>query len=141
MYVRWVVRRHKNEATANVVFYDSYLVESFRDERNSPRQRTLCYLGNIRQIDGKFPTIERELFLLRAEQILANVPAVAPEAREHVMQLLRRKVPPLTHAEVHAAFANHLRWYYHWRRLNGDAPSREELLRQIEGAAEGVGPV
>src|SRR5262245_56851353 len=41
MYVRWVVHRHKNAATTNVVFYDAYLVESFRDEGRTPRQHLL----------------------------------------------------------------------------------------------------
>jgi hypothetical protein len=141
MYVRWVVRRHKNWATANVVFYDAYLVESFRDERGRPRQNTICYLGNIRQIDGVFPTIERELFLLRAERILASTPGVPPEERAPILDLLRRKVPPLTQGEVQVAFINNLRWYYNWFRERGGAPSREELLRLIDEAAEGPGPL
>jgi hypothetical protein len=141
MYIRWVVRRHKNEATANVVFYDAYLVESTRDERNSPRQHTRCYLGNIRQIDGVFPTIERELFLFRADRILASTPDIPPEERAAVLEQLRRKVPALTPGEVDVAFRNHLRWYYHWRRGHGRAPSRQELLELIDAAAEHVGPI
>ena len=80
MYIRWIVRRHKNASTANVVFHDAYLVESFRDLRETPRQRMVCYLGNIRQIDDEFPAIERELFLLRAERILASTPGVSATA-------------------------------------------------------------
>jgi predicted MarR family transcription regulator len=59
MYVRWVVRKHKNASVADTSFHDAYLVESYRDENGNPRQRTICYLGNIRQIAGEFPAIER----------------------------------------------------------------------------------
>lgn len=141
MYIRWVVRKHKNAATANVAFYDAYLVESYRDERNNPRQHTICYLGNIREIDGAFPTIERELFLLRADRILASMPELACENREEVLDLLRQKVPALTEDEVALAFRNNLRWYYRWWRDHGGAPTREELLSLIETAAESAGPL
>jgi hypothetical protein len=141
MYIRWVVRRHKNESTANVVFYDAYLVESYRDERNNPRQHTICYLGNIRQIDGAFPTIERELFLIRAERILVGASIVPPEERESILQLLHRKVPALTVSEVQVAFRNNLSWYYRWRLDHGGAPSREELLQLIDSAADTIGSV
>jgi len=141
MYVRWVVRKHKNAATANVVFYDAYLVQSYRDDRNTPRQQMLCYLGNIRQIDGTFPTIERELFLLRAERILASTSDIASTDRELVLDLLRQKVPALTPDEVMVAFHNNVRWYYRWCRDHGGAPTRDELLRMIDRAAENIGPV
>jgi hypothetical protein len=141
MYIRWVVRKHKNEATANVVFYDAYLVESYRDERNNPRQHTICYLGNIRQIDGAFPTIERELFLLRAERILASTPEVPLDERALVVDMLREKVPALTEGEVREAFRNNIRWYYRWCRDRGSALTREELLRLIEGADDGMSPL
>jgi hypothetical protein len=141
MYIRWVVRKHKNEATANVVFYDAYLVESYRDQRNNPRQQTICYLGNIRQIDGAFPTIERELFLLRADRILASTPGAACEERGTILSLLRQKVPELTTSEVLVAFRNNLRWYYRWWREHGGAPTREELAQFIDTAAESIGPL
>lgn len=141
MYIRWVVRKHKNEATANVVFYDAYLVESYRDERNNPRQHTICYLGNIRQIDGAFPTIERELFLLRADRILASTPGAACENHEAIVLLLRQKVPELTTTEVTVAFRNNLRWYYRWWREHGGAPTREELMQFIDTAADSIGPM
>ncbi len=141
MYIRWVVRKHKNASTANVVFHDAYLVESYRDERNTPRQRMICYLGNIRQIDDEFPTIERELFLLRAERILASTPDLPPDEREPALQLLRQKFPELNEAQVEEAFRNNLRWYYGWWRERGRDLSRKELLELIERAAEGIGPV
>jgi hypothetical protein len=141
MYIRWVVRKHKNEATANVVFYDAYLVESYRNERNNPRQQTICYLGNIRQIDGTFPLIDRELFLLRAERILSSTPGVACDHREAIVALLRQKVPELTTTEVQLAFRNNLRWYYRWWCEHGGAPNRAELLQMIDSAAESVGPM
>ena len=141
MYIRWVVRKHKNATTANVVFYDAYLVESYRDERNNPRQHTICYLGNIRKIDGAFPTIERELFLLRADRILASMPELACEEREPVLNMLRQKVPALTEREVALAFRNNLRWYYCWWREHGGAPTRQELLELIDTAAESAGPL
>jgi hypothetical protein len=141
MYVRWVVRKHKNATTANVVFYDAYLVQSYRDDRNNPRQQTLCYLGNIRQIDGLFPTIERELFLLRAGRILCSTPTIPLEEHPSILELLRQKVPELTADEVRVAFRNNLRWYYRWCREHGGAPSSDELLKLIEHAAETIGPV
>jgi hypothetical protein len=141
MYIRWVVRRHKNASTADVVFHDAYLVESYRDERDTPRQRMICYLGNIRQIDGEFPTIERELFLLRAERILASTPSVPLDERGPALQLLRRKFPELSEAEVEEAFRNNLRWFYQWQRERGRTLTREELLDMVERAADGVGPV
>ncbi len=72
MYVKWVVRRHKNEELANIVFYDAYLVQSYKNEASEPRQRTLAYLGNLRQIDGLFPVIERALFYIRMEDAMAR---------------------------------------------------------------------
>ena len=141
MYIRWVVRKHKNATTANVVFHDAYLVESYRDGENTPRQRTICYLGNIRQIDDEFPTIERELFLLRAERILASTPEVPIDERGQVIELLRVKVPRLTEAEVLEAFRNNMRWYYSWWRDHGGGLTREQLLALIESLDERVGPL
>ncbi|HMO57331.1 MAG TPA: hypothetical protein PKA05_02220 [Roseiflexaceae bacterium] len=141
MYIRWIVRKHKNASTANVVFHDAYLVESFRDLRETPRQRMICYLGNIRQIDGAFPAIERELFLLRAERILASTPEVPDDEHDAIVELLRQKVPPLSEAEVEIAFRNNLRWYYRWWHERGCTPTRDAFLEMIDDAAEGIGPV
>lgn len=141
MYIRWVVRKHKNAATANVTFHDAYLVESYRDGDNTPRQRTLCYLGNIRQIDELFPTIERELFLLRAERILISTPQVPADERAQVLELLREKVPALSEAEVAEAFRNNIRWYYRWWREHSGGLTREKLLSLIESADERIGPL
>ena len=141
MYIRWVVRKHKNAATANVAFHDAYLVESYRDEHNGPRQRIVCYLGNIRQIDDQFPTIERELFLLRAERILASTPDVPADERALVLDLLREKVPGLTECEVVEAFHNNIRWYYRWWREHGGRLTRDQLLRLLDSVDESLPPL
>jgi len=72
MYVKWVVRRHKNEELANINFYDAYLVQSYKNSAGDPRQRTIAYLGNLRQINGVFPVIERALFYIRMEDALGQ---------------------------------------------------------------------
>jgi hypothetical protein len=141
MYIRWIVRKHKNATTANVIFHDAYLVESFRDERETPRQRTICYLGNIRQIDGEFPALEREIFFLRAERILASTPEVPPDERQMVIDLLREKIPPLTETEAIIAFRNNVRWFYGFYRDRGRSVTPDELLRIIEGVGEGLDPI
>ncbi|MEN9938314.1 MAG: hypothetical protein RLZZ387_4893 [Chloroflexota bacterium] len=142
MYIRWIVRKHKNVATANVTFHDAYLVESFRDERDAPRQRTVCYLGNIRQIDDEFPALEREIFFLRAERILASTPEVPPDDREQILGLLRQKVPPLTRDEALTAFRNNVRWFFSWHRERDQPVTRDEMLRIIDAAArEQVDPL
>lgn len=141
MYVRWVVRRHKNAAIADTSFYDAYLVASARDKRGVPRQRTICYLGNIRQIGEQFPTIERELFLLRAERILATVTEITPSDREEAMEALRQKVPPLSRDEVLTAFIENLRWYRRWWEQNGGGPSDDELVTIVQLARGRIGPV
>ena len=142
MYIRWIVRKHKNFATANVTFHDAYLVESYRDERDMPRQRTICYLGNIRQIDEEFPALEREIFFLRAERILASTPEVPWEERELIIGLLRQKIPPLTEDEALTAFRNNVRWFLGWYRDRGRSVGREDLLRIINDAAtEGLDPL
>lgn len=141
MYVRWVIRRHKNITIADTSFYDAYLVESYRDARSAPRQRTICYLGNIRKIGSAFPTIERELFLLRAERILDTVVDLSPVDREEAMEALRQKVPPLTREEVLWAFTENLRWYRRWWEQNGGGPSDEEMVTIVQLARGRVGPL
>lgn len=141
MFIRWVVRKHKNATVADMIFHDAYLIESYRDDQNSPRHRTICYLGNIRQIGDSFPTIERELFFLRAERILASMPEVDGEERARVLEMLRDKVPPLSPDEVIEAFRNNMRWSVRWWREHGRAPTREELLAMFDDANEELGPV
>lgn len=139
MYVRWIVRRHKNASVADTTFHDAYLVESYRDETGKPRQRTICYLGNIRQIGGEFPCIERELFFLRAERILASIEGISD--CEETMEMLREKVPPLTASEVLAAFKENIRWYRNWWEQHGDAPTEEEILRIVQESSGSPGPL
>ena len=141
MYIRWVVRKHKNDHVADTSFHDAYLVESYRDDNNSPRQRMICYLGNIRQIGELFPTIERELFLLRAERILDSIGELTPADRDEAMQNLRQKVPPLNYDEVMTAFTENLRWYRRWWERNGGGPSDEEMFSMVQQARGRVGPV
>jgi hypothetical protein len=141
MYVRWIVRRHKNANIADTSFFDAYLVESYRDQKGAPRQRTVCYLGNIRQIGDQFPTIEREIFLLRAERILESIEELSDSDRQEVIGDLRQRVPPLSHDEVIWAFTENLRWYKLWWEEHGGGPSDQELLRIIQSARGRVGPI
>lgn len=141
MYIRWVIRKHKNASVADMTFHDAYLVESFRDDAGSPRQRTISYLGNIREIGDAFPSIERELFLLRADRILSSLPELNGAEREEVLDMLRQRVLPLDKREVELAFQANLRWYQAWWRSNGNAPSRDELLQMIEAASGDMGAV
>lgn len=136
MFVRWIVRGHKNSEIVDVTFHNAYLVESYRDEQGEPRQRTVSYLGNIRQIGDSFPVIERELFLLRAELILNSLPDLSPYDCQQVLCQLHHKVPPLTPDEVMVGFHNTLRWYYRWWRENGGAPTPAALQRLIDSAQD-----
>ncbi|ACL25991.1 hypothetical protein [Chloroflexus aggregans] len=141
MYIRWVVRRHKNAEIANTNFHDAYLVESYRDERGQPRQRTIAYLGNIRQIGDEFPTIERELFLLRADRILESLPDLTESDRQEAREALRRKVPPLTRDEVIRAFTANLTWYRQWLEQNGCPLNDDELLSIVRTTRSGLEPI
>jgi hypothetical protein len=141
MFVRWIVRGHKNADSAGVTFHDAYLVVSFRDEAGEPRQRTLAYLGNIRQIDGVLPAIERELFLLRAEIILNSTPGLSDLDRGQVLGQLHRKVPPLTAEEIKVGFFNTLHWYFRWWQDNGGAPTHAELLALVERVQQAEAPL
>jgi hypothetical protein len=136
VFVRWVIRKHKNTSVADVTFHDAYLVESFRDDASNPRQRTICYLGNIRQMGTEFPSIERELFFLRAERILRSVPDMSGPDRQGVLRQLREKVLPLSDAEVIEAFQLNLRWYASFWRERGINLSATDLLTLIETAIE-----
>lgn len=140
MFIRWVVRGHKNADAADVTFHDAYLVESYRDDDGNPRQRNLGYLGNIRQLGDQFPGIERELFLLRSEIILESMPEISLAERQQVLGLLHQKVSPLTEDEVLLAFHNNLRWYYRWWQENGGVPSDEEILQILRDARQDPDP-
>lgn len=135
MYIRWITRNHKNAHASHMTFHDAYLVESYRDEQGKPRQRTIVYLGNIREIAGDLPNVERELFLIRAKGILQNMDELSREDYDHVMEQLHRRVPPLTQNEVIFAFQQNLRWFYQWcEQNNTHAPSADELHRLVESA-------
>jgi hypothetical protein len=127
MYIRWIVRHHKNAETANVSFYDAYLVESYRDDAGQPRQRTIGYLGNIRQINGEFSALEREIFFIRAERIMMGIPAIDATERASINTLIRQKIPDLTAPEVERAFRNNIRWYQRWRAQRGETLTAQEL--------------
>jgi hypothetical protein len=128
MYIRWVIRKHKNLNAAYVSFHDAYLVESFRDEDDAPRQRIINYLGNIRQFGEHFPAIERELFLLRARRILAQTPDISHAEQKDILHQLHLKVPPLTYEEVEQAFHQNLHWYRQWcHQANKPLPTIDEI--------------
>lgn len=138
MYVKWVVRRHKNEELANIAFYDAYLVQSYKNESGEPRQRTLAYLGNLRQIDGIFPVIERALFYIRMEDVLARtVPAqlLTGEERNKLYNGLSTVAPPPTDAEIRHAESLNRRWhstYWEARASNPANLSAGFSMVQIE---------
>lgn len=135
MYIRWVKRGHRNSQIADVVFHDAYLVESYRNEEGKPRQRTISYLGNVRQIGDEFPVIERELFLLRAENVLQCLSDLSPAEREQVLTLLHDKIPPLTRDEIMEGFRNTLGWYCHWWQKHGTPPTPDEIHNLIKNVA------
>lgn len=131
MYIRWVTRRHKSALSAHIVFHDAYLVESFRDEGGRPRQRTICYLGNVRQIDGEVPGVESELFMHRAIHALQRAAAVAPIDGEAVLDELRRYLPSLTPEAAQRALAAQLHWFYGWWSRHGSSTPEEEIVRLV----------
>lgn len=126
---------------ADVTFHDAYLVASYRDEQGTPRQRTISYLGNIRQIGDDFPGIERELFLLRAELIMESLRELSPRDCKEMLKLLYQKVPPLSEDEMMVGFQNTIRWYFRRLREQGCTPSHHDLVQMIERAHEAPDPV
>ena len=142
MYVKWVVRQHKNVQAAYIAFHDAYLMESYRDMVGVPRQRTIAYLGNVRQYDDTFPAIERELFLLRVHTILQGIPALSLNDHHAILQQLHLKVPPLAWAEVQQSFHMNLHWYAQWcRQAHQPLPTAEEferLLHKLELTAPDI---
>jgi hypothetical protein len=121
-----------------MTFHDAYLVESYRNDKGDPRQRTIAYLGNIREMEGGLPAIERSLFLLRAEQELHRVPDLLPHDRKQLVAQLHQRVPPLSEAEMRVGFHNTLRWYHQWWHDHGDAPTAEEMLTLVKRAGDGL---
>lgn len=130
MYVKWVIRRHKNEELANINFYDAYLVQSYKNEAAEPRQRTICYLGNLRQIEGAFPIIERALFYVRMEEILQrHLPKElqSKEERVKLYQGLSAVVAPPTTEEMAQGEEFHQRWREHYWKALGEAADTNPL--------------
>ncbi len=126
MYVKWVVRRHKNEELANIAFYDAYLVQSYKNESGEPRQRTLAYLGNLRQIDGIFPVIERALFYIRMEDsLLRNVPAelLTDEERNKLYTGLSTVAPPPAEEEIRQSESLNRNWHSTYWKARATRPS------------------
>lgn len=137
MYIRWIKRGHKNSELVDVTFHDAYLVESYRNDEGKPRQRTIAYLGNVRQIGEQLPSIERELFLLRAQDVLASLKSLSPLDREDLKKQLYKKVPPLTLEEMRLGFKNNLRWYYQRWKDSGNPPTKAQMKSLIQSAGEG----
>lgn len=137
MYIRWIKRGHKNSELVDVVFHDAYLVESYRNDEGKPRQRTIAYLGNVRQIGDQLPSIERELFLLRARDVLSSLSSLSPIDREDLIKQLYKKVPPLTLEEMRLGFRNNLRWYYQRWKNSDHPPTKAEMKALIQSAGEG----
>lgn len=138
MYIRWITRGHKSLHANNINFHDAYLVESYRNGSGEPRQRIITYLGNIREMGGDLPAIERALFLIRAEQALHQVPNLTAHDREHLLNQLHQRVPPLTEAEMRIGFHNTLRWYHKWWHDHGSAPTEHEMFDMVKRAGDGM---
>ncbi len=126
MYVKWVVRRHKNEELANIVFYDAYLVQSYKNEASEPRQRTLAYLGNLRQIDGQFPVIERALFYIRMEDTMAHnlsQDLLSEDERQKLYSGLAVVAPAPTEEEIRQSESLNQRWHNGYWRARAARPA------------------
>lgn len=134
MYIRWIERGHKNAHASATKFHDVYVVESYRNPAGEPRRRVIAYLGNLRQIQGHLPPIERSLFWIRAEETLRQIPELADRDRQRLRRQLCQRVPNLTEEEMREGFQNTLCWYCQWWHEHGGAPSPEEvcaLLAQV----------
>lgn len=142
MFVRWIVRKHKNELASHITFHDAYLVESYRDKNGNPRQRTLSYLGNLRQIDNEFPIIERKLFLSQVAFVLQHMPELSAHEREKILEQLHQTVPPLTKEEMLFVLRQNLYLYGQWFNPNDqELPSPEELQHLMKSAEHPVEPL
>lgn len=137
MYIRWICRKHKSRHAAHMTFHDAYLVQSYRDRKGNPRQRMIAYLGNLREIDNEFPSIERELFLLRARQVMTDLPDLTEEDYKDVLNLLQQVVHPLSNEEIMRAFHQNLYWYAHTCHQRGiPLPTIRQIMLLIEGVGE-----
>lgn len=133
VYIRWIVRSHKSESAQHMRFHDAYLVESFRNQAGNPRQRTIAYLGNLREINDELPGIERELFLVRARHTLAGIRELNSSERENVMDLLQQVATPLSPVEHKHAFYQNLHWYLHSCYQRGlPLPTGREIYQLME---------
>lgn len=123
-------------------FHDAYLVQSFRNQAGNPRQRTIAYLGNLREINDELPGIERELFLVRARHTLAGIRELNSSERENVMELLQQVATPLSPAEQTHAFYQNLHWYLHSCYQHGlPLPTGREiyqLMKEIEASLPSI---
>ena len=55
---------------------------------------------------------------------------------------MRQKVPELSESEVMVAFRNTLGWFYQRWQLDGSSkPTRDDLMRMIDDASNGMGPI
>lgn len=126
MYVKWVVRRHKNEELANINFYDAYLVQSYKNEAGEPRQRTIAYLGNLRQIDGQFPVIERALFYVRMEDTMARnltPDLLTEEERQKLYAGLATVAPAPSDEEIRQSETLNRQWHNNYWRARALKPA------------------
>lgn len=131
MYIRWIERRHKNPASAHVVFHDAYLVECYRNEAGKPRQRVVCYLGNLRRVADTIPLIEGAIFLHRATDALAEVAATEQIDIAGVMQMLQQALPPLSPARMDELFTSLFAWYLQWADHNQVADPEMKLQQLV----------
>jgi hypothetical protein len=139
MYIRWIHRKHKSAHAMHMTFHDAYLVQSYRDRKGKPRQRTIVYLGNLREVDDQLPGIERELFLLRARQVLAGLPELPVDEQGKLWEYLQQIVHPLTDEELMQAFHQNLHWYAHACHQRGlPLPTTRQLILLVEATKEAV---
>lgn len=131
VYVRWIVRNHKSKVAQYMRFHDAYLVESFRNQAGRPRQRTIAYLGNLREMHDELPGIERELFLFRARHILVGVPELNRDEQEKIVELLEQVATPLSPSERKHAFHQNLHWYLHSCYQRGIRPPNEKEIHRL----------
>lgn len=136
MYVRWVVRKHKNKYAAHVVFHDAYLVQSYRDPQGRPRQRTVTYLGNLRLMDDEISGIDRQLFLWRARRVLDRVADLPADEQQKIWARLQQAAPPLSPEELLHSFQQNLAWFRQSLQLLGKRlPPVTEVSLTVESPA------